>query len=146
MIPDTLTKSLWIVAIAVTLVTPSVPLHVFAQAKPTAKPQINVRASPPTGFAPMRVIVTAEITGGPDDYEEYYCAKVEWDWNDDTRSEAGYDCDPYEKGKSQIRRRFTQEHTFRLPGNFDVAFRLKQGSKVVGAARVTVQVRDESPR
>jgi hypothetical protein len=90
-------------------------------------------------------VLTAELTGGANDYEAYYCAKIEWDWGDDTRSEAGYDCEPYEKGKSEIRRRFTQEHTFRIPGTYEVAFRLKQGSKIVGAARVTVQVRDEPP-
>jgi hypothetical protein len=113
------------------------------QSKPPGKPQLNVRASPNTGFAPFRSVLTAELVGGANDYEDYYCAKIEWDWGDDTRSQASYDCEPYEKGKSVIRRRFTQDHTFRLPGNFDVTFRLLQGSKVMAAAKATVQVRDE---
>jgi hypothetical protein len=29
-----------------------------------------------------------------------------------------------------------------MPGNFEVTFRLKQGTKVVGAGKVLVQVRD----
>jgi hypothetical protein len=51
------------------------------------------------------------------------------------------DCDPYEAGKSVIMRRFSTEHTFRLPGAFRVAFRLKQKDRVVGTSTVNVQVR-----
>jgi hypothetical protein len=143
MIPEHVKQSLWIVMFGAILLTPAA---LAQQPKPAGKPQLSVRASPNTGFVPFRSVFTAELTGGPNDYEDYYCARVEWDWGDETRSQAGYDCEPYEKGKSEIRRRFTQDHTFRLPGNFDVTFRLLQGSKVMVAAKVTVQVRDEAGR
>ena len=77
------------------------------------KPSISLRANPPVGFSPLRVVVTAELKGGADDYEDFYCASVEWDWGDDTKSESKADCDPYEAGKSEIKRRFVAEHTFR---------------------------------
>ena len=77
------------------------------------KPSISLRANPPVGFSPLRVVVTAELKGGANDYEDFYCASVEWDWGDDTKSESKADCDPYEAGKSEIKRRFVAEHTFR---------------------------------
>ena len=77
------------------------------------KPSISVRANPPVGFSPLRVVLTAEVKGGSNDYEDFYCASVEWEWGDDTKSEVKADCDPYEAGKSEIKRRYVQEHTFR---------------------------------
>ena len=140
MIPDSVRKFLAIAAVAAIVFAVSL----FAQSKNTGKPQLSIRANPGTGWVPFRTVLTAELTGGANDWADYYCAKIEWDWGDDTRSEASYDCEPYEKGKSEIRRRFTQEHTFRFPGTYDVTFRLKQGTKIVGAAKITIQVRDEA--
>jgi hypothetical protein len=111
------------------------------------KPSISLKATPTMAFSPARVVATAEVKGGSNDYEEFYCAGVEWDWGDGTRSENKIDCDPYEAGKSEIRRRFTAEHTFRvsfetdLTTDFRIQFRLKQKDKVVGAASTTVKVR-----
>ena len=50
--------------------------------------------------SPARVVASADVDGGPDDFEEFYCASVEWDWGDDTKSNNAADCDPYEPGKS----------------------------------------------
>jgi hypothetical protein len=105
------------------------------------KPSISVRASPITGFSPLKVFLSAEIKGGPDDFAEYYCPTVEWVWGDDTRAESTVDCDPYEAGKSEIRRRYSVTRIFQTAGNFKVEFRLKQKNKVVGAGSTTVQVR-----
>lgn len=106
------------------------------------KPAITVRASPAVAFAPARIVATAEVVGGPDDYQDFYCAKVEWDWGDSTKSEAQDDCDPYTAGQSQIRRRYTNEHKFEFAGMYDVRLTLKQGKKSVGAGVITVRVRD----
>lgn len=110
------------------------------------KPSINMRANPTVLFAPARVVVTAEMSGGADDFQDFYCAKVEWTWDDGTTSEASDDCDPYEAGKSMIRRRFTNEHKFELPGNYNIRFALKQGTKTVGASTIQVRVRDTEAR
>jgi hypothetical protein len=106
------------------------------------KPSITLRATPAVAFAPARIVATAEVVGGPDDYQDFYCAKIEWDWGDATTSEAQDDCDPYVAGQSQIRRRYANEHKFELAGNYDVRFTLKQGKKSVGSGVINVRIRD----
>ena len=76
------------------------------------RPQLKLTARPPLGMAPQKVVLTAEIVGGPDDAEDFYCPTVEWDWGDLTTSESTADCEPYEPGKSSIKRRWTVEHVF----------------------------------
>src|SRR5690349_22890008 len=51
------------------------------------KPQLSLRASPPISFSPANIHLVAELKGGADDYEEFYCPAIEWDWGDGTRSE-----------------------------------------------------------
>jgi hypothetical protein len=106
------------------------------------KPSIQMRSNPTIAFAPARIVATAEITGGADDYADFYCAKVEWDWGDETKSEAQDDCDPYVPGESHIRRRYTNEHRFEFAGNYDVRITLKQGKKSVGSGVIQVRVRE----
>jgi hypothetical protein len=104
------------------------------------RPKVVVRAQPPIGVAPFRAVLTGELQGGADDFEEYYCPTVEWAWGDDTSSESTLDCEPYEPGKSQIKRRFTVEHLFRREGLYKVYFHLKKKDKLLGSAAVTIQV------
>lgn len=106
-----------------------------------SKPSLSLRATPTAGLTPLRVRVVAVLRDGSDDYEEFYCASVEWDWDDGTVSERSVDCDPYEAGKSKIQRRFSAEHIFRQRGQHRVSFRLKQRDEVVAFTRVNVQVR-----
>lgn len=128
-------------AVAVTVLMSS-PLTIGAeQGGGDKKPSLSLRATPPMGFSPLRVRLGVDVRGGSDDYAEFYCASVEWDWGDGTMSENSSDCEPYEAGKSTIRRRFTAEHTYRQQGNFKVIFKLKQKTRVVGSASVNVQVR-----
>ena len=105
------------------------------------RPEILLRASPNLAFSPAKVSLRAELRGGADDFEEYYCTTIEWIWGDGTTSEASVDCDPYEAGKSEIRRYYSGTHTYNVAGNYDVRFRMKKNDKVVGAGRTTVQVR-----
>jgi hypothetical protein len=104
------------------------------------KPKISLKAQPVIAMAPARVVLTAELTGGANDYEEFYCTAVEWEWGDGTKSESAADCAPYEAGKSEIKRRFTVEHVFRT-GNYRVMFHLKRRDKMVGNATIQIQVR-----
>jgi hypothetical protein len=104
------------------------------------RPKVTLKAQPLVSMSPARVVLTAELQGGADDYEEFYCPSVEWDWGDGTHSESTLDCEPYEAGKSEIRRRFTVEHIFRA-GVYKVMFRLKRRDKTMAAATVNIQVR-----
>ena len=104
------------------------------------RPKITLKAQPTVSMAPSRVVLTAELQGGADDFEDYYCAAVEWQWGDGTASESSSDCEPYQSGKSQIKRRFTVEHVFRA-GNYRIAFHLKRHDKSVAVATASIQVR-----
>ena len=127
----------WVLAVSVAAVA---ALGATPSGKDT-KPSIVVKATPTVGFAPMRIVLTADINGGPDDYEQFYCATAEWDMGDGNKSELNTDCDPYEPGKSQIKRRYVKEQVFQIPGDFRVAFNLKQKDKIVASGRTTIRVR-----
>ncbi len=105
------------------------------------KPSLSLRATPPVGFSPLRVRVVVDVRGGDDDYADFYCPSIEWDWGDGTVSEASADCEPYEAGKSTIQRRWTSEHMFRQSGAYKIMFRLKQKNKAIAASSAQVQVR-----
>jgi hypothetical protein len=105
------------------------------------KPQLTLRASPPISFSPANIHLVAELRGGPDDYEEFYCPAVEWDWGDGTRSENSSDCEPYEAGVSQISRRFSKTHVYNIQGRYRVQVRLKRNTKVLTSASTNIQVR-----
>ena len=105
------------------------------------KPSLSLKASPAVSFAPSRVVLVAELKGGTNDNEELYCPTVEWEWGDLTTSVAEADCEPYEPGKSEVKRRYTVEHHFKNPGAFKVYIRLKKGTKVIAQATAQLQVR-----
>ena len=104
------------------------------------KPKLSLKAQPAISMSPSRVVLTAEITGGANDFEEFYCPTVVWEWGDGTQSEASADCAPYETGKSEIKaplHRRARLQSRQLP----VQFHLKQRNKTVGMANVSIQVR-----
>ena len=105
------------------------------------KPSLSLKATPAISFAPARVILVAEVKGGPNDHEEFYCPTVEWDWGDDTTSVADTDCEPYAAGKSEIKRRYTVEHRYKNPGAYKIILRLKKAEKIVASANAQIQVR-----
>lgn len=105
------------------------------------KPKISLKANPAMGMSPVRVVVTADISGGANDNEEFYCPSVEWEWGDDTRSTNSADCDPYVAGQSEIKRRFTADHVYQSSGEYRVQFRLKKKDKTIGAGSTAVRVR-----
>jgi hypothetical protein len=105
------------------------------------KPSLSLKLTPPIGFSPLRVHAVAELKGGANDYADFYCAAVEWDWGDGTVSENSEDCTPYEGGVSEIRRRFSADHTFQTSDGYRVSFRLKKKARIVASSTVNVQVR-----
>jgi hypothetical protein len=103
-------------------------------------PTLKLAARPALGMSPARVVLTADLNGGPNDSEDYYCPTIEWDWGDGTMSESTSDCSPYEPGKSEIRRRYVIDHVFRA-GNYRVVLRLKKRDKMVTSATVSIEIR-----
>lgn len=128
------------------LTFPTLPVDASAQGK--GKPKAALRVNPAVIFPPARIVATAELTEGANDFQEYYCPKIEWIWGDGTQSESGEDCEPYAAGKSEIRRRYSADHNYRgdpMAGaaSYDVIFRMKQGSKTVLSLRQTIKVQGQ---
>jgi hypothetical protein len=133
--------SLWVAALLLTTSVSS-----FAQAddkvdkKEPKRPSLSLKATPGTGMVPIRVSATAELKGGDDDFRDYYCPTIEWNWGDGTVSEASADCEPYEPGVSQIRRRYTVSHTFKRAGAYRISFRLKIRDRVITSQTTMVRL------
>ena len=108
--------------------------------KDPKRPSLSLKATPGTGMVPVRISATAEFKGGDDDFQEYYCPAVEWNWGDGTVSETANDCEPYQAGVSQIRRRFTGSHTYKRPGAFRIVFRLKHRNRVLTSQTTIVRL------
>ncbi len=107
------------------------------------RPELTLRARPNLAFAPAEIVFTGRLRGGADDDEEFYCVSAEWDWDDETRSESIYDCEPYEPGVSEIRRRFSRRHSFDYGGRYEVRLTLKRGDEVIESARTAIQIQGE---
>ncbi|RPI52637.1 MAG: hypothetical protein EHM55_16045 [Acidobacteria bacterium] len=108
--------------------------------KEPKRPSLSLKATPGTGMVPIRISATAEFKGGDDDFQDYYCPTIEWNWGDGTVSEASNDCEPYEAGVSQIRRRYTQSHTYKRSGAFRIVFRLKHRDRVLTSQTTLVRL------
>ena len=135
------TRGAMYVLVAVLTLTLTPGGDAAAQRNDDRKASVSLKATPTSGFTPLRVRLVAEIRGGSDDLVDFHCPSVEWDWGDDQTSEADEDCAPYEAGKSEIRRRYSTEHVYRDPGNYTARLRLKQGKRVVANASTNIQVR-----
>ncbi len=129
-------------ALAVSLaliVAPS--LQIAPGAQKAKEASLSLRVSPQVSFSPARVVATGELKDVDETSAEFYCPGLEWEWGDGTTSEASFDCEPFEAGTTEIKKRFTSEHTFQNAGRFRVQLRLKRQRKVILAGAVVVQVR-----
>jgi hypothetical protein len=92
----------------------------------------------------VTVRVSAELKGldkvAPENLEKYYCLEVVWEWDDDTTSEYGPDCDPYKEG-ADIETHFSGTHQYRFPGAYNVFLRLERNGKVILSGNTRVEIR-----
>jgi hypothetical protein len=128
-----------VLAFSAFILVPSNALQ--AHERGNKKPSLSLKATPAISFAPARVVIVAEVKGGDNDFEDFYCPSIDWDWGDDTNSTSDSDCEPYQAGKSDIKRRYTVEHRYRNAGRYKIILRLKKGDRVVASANTQIQVR-----
>lgn len=128
-----------VLALGALILVPSNALQ--AREQGNKKPSLSLKASPAISFAPARIVIVAEVKGGANDFEDFYCPSVDWDWGDDTNSTADTDCEPYQPGKSEIKRRYTIEHRYKDAGAYKITLKLRKGTKIVASANAQVQVR-----
>jgi len=124
--------------VALALVTSS-DMAAAVDKKPK-KPDLELRVRPRHGFSPLTVFVTAELKGG-DDVEEYYCPELEWEWGDGGKSVNEGDCDPWEEGVTELRRRFTASHLFKYSGVYRISLRLKRLDKTIAKSTRKLTIR-----
>ena len=131
-----------VAALAVVLATgPSLDGRAARAQGPDDDPRLRLRVSPRVAFVPADMLFIGDLRGGPDDNEELYCPTIEWDWGDDTISENTPDCEPFEPGVSEIRRRFSVRHTFDYPGRYEVRLNLKRRNDILISARTRIEIR-----
>lgn len=135
------TRSRWRVVLPASVAAAALALVPLSVRGADKGPSLALRVSPQTAFVPARITARAEVRGGPDDAEDFYCAATEWVWGDGTTSENGADCDPYERGRSTIRRFYSAEHVYRIDGGYRIELRLRKNRKVVATAAAVVQIR-----
>ena len=107
------------------------------------KANLSLRLTPSIAFSPVKVSAVAELRGTPDSDEKalLYCAATEWDWGDGTRSEAQIDCEPYEEGRSALKRRYSAQHLYNESGRYRVQLRLKRNNRILLTTNSNVQIR-----
>ena len=54
--------------------------------------------------------------------------------------ESTFDCEPYEPGVSEIRRRFSRRHSFNRGGRYEIRLTLKRGGDIIASARTSITV------
>ena len=127
-----------VVSLALVLSSSVTPGPTPAKAK---APSISLKANPAIAFSPARVVVTADLLGGDNDPEELYCPSIEWVWGDGTRSDEAADCEPFEAGKSEVKRHFAADRVFETSGDYKVELRLRQRNRVVAAGSTVIKIR-----
>ena len=60
-----------ILAFSALLLIPANALQAREQGNNNKKPSLSLKATPSVSFAPARIVVVAEVKGGPDDFEEF---------------------------------------------------------------------------
>jgi hypothetical protein len=105
------------------------------------KASLKLKASPAIAFSPARVVLTGDLSDGNTNDEALYCAAVEWEWGDGTKSDDMADCDPYVAGKSEVKRHFVTARVFDTSGDYHVTLTLKQKNKVVAFGSTLVKIR-----
>jgi PKD repeat protein len=110
----------------------------MVQRNPT---RLTLTARPHVGEIPLSVTFYADVRGGSDTEPRLYCAEASWDFGNETYVER-HDCPPLEDGGVTIRRTYTQTHTYRNPGSYEVRLTLMQkGEPVLYAVEKVTSVR-----
>jgi hypothetical protein len=73
--------------------------------------------------------------------EDYYCPRVEWEWEDDTRSTEESDCPPFDRARPEDHRHtWTRTWPARRAGDHVVKVRLYKADRVIRILQTKAQV------
>jgi hypothetical protein len=122
-----------------------IALAVLAAPKP--KPEVRLEPSPRVAVlsaapAPVRVRFRLQVKDGGD--VDYYCPRVEWEWEDQTRSVEEHDCPPFEEAAaSEHTKRWVREREFWLPGVYTITVRLYKADRSIHRVQAQFEMKGE---
>jgi hypothetical protein len=118
-------------------------------AAPAAKPKVELKANPqstilgigPRAFAWIRFRLSVKDGGD----EDFYCPRLEWEWEDLTTSTEESDCPPFaEAQKEDHERSWSKSRQFWEPGSHTIKVRLYKGDRLVRTIESKVEVNGEA--
>ena len=109
-------------------------------------------AGPKVEFSPLRkasvlpmghcdVEVTFRLSVNDGGSEDYYCPRIEWQWEDGSISEEESDCVPFAEAAADDHRQvWTQRRAFQKSGRYVVRARLYKADRLVRIVETTVVI------
>ncbi len=121
----------------------------LAAGPPAGKPKVELKPNPqmamlsigPRASATIRFRLSVKDGGD----EDYYCPRLEWEWEDGTNSVEESDCPPFEAAQATDHERtWTRSHVFREPGEHTIKVRLYKGDRLVRTVETRIEIRGEA--
>ena len=128
--------------------TPIAFVLLMASSEP-AKPKVELKATPafamlgvgPRSAATVRFRLSVKDGGD----ENYYCPRVEWEWEDETKATEEGDCPAFEAAqKEDHERSWTKSRQFWEPGNHVIRARLYKGDRLIRTIDAKVEISGEA--
>jgi hypothetical protein len=110
-------------------------------------------SGPKLDFRPLRKITNLEVGHCSVDVtfklriedrgvEDYYCPRVEWEWEDGTKSTEEADCPPFDQASADEHRRvWTRVRAFKTSDSHRVKVRLYKADRMVHILEATAEVK-----
>jgi hypothetical protein len=116
---------------------------------PAEKPKTELKANPPLATlgigsrasATVRFRLSIKDAGN----EDFYCPRLEWEWEDDTRATEESDCPPFAEARPEDHQKsWTRSRQFWEPGEHTIRVRLYKGERLIRTLDTKVQINGES--
>ena len=118
-------------------------------ASTSAKPKVEIKVNPPFAMLGIGAHATAmvrfrlSVKDGGD--EDYYCPRIEWEWEDGTKGNEESDCPTCETDAKEDHERVgNKSRECWDPGSHVVKVKLYKGTKLVRTIDAKVEVSGES--
>ena len=116
-------------------------------------PVLLASAGPKLDFRPLKKITALEMGQCSVDVtfklriedrgvEDYYCPRVEWEWEDGTKTSEESDCSPFDQASADHHRKvWTRARAFKKSGTYAVKVRLYKADRMIHILETTAEVR-----
>ena len=106
-----------------------------------ASPQIATLGVGSRSAATVRFRLSVKDAGN----EDFYCPRLEWEWEDDTRATEESDCPPFADARPDDHSRsWTRSRQFWEPGEHTIRVRLYKGERLVRTLESKVTITGEA--